>query len=45
MNLDPFDTHEDRELWQALERVHLKEYVQQLPLKLESQVMPGMHIW
>lgn len=28
MNLDPFETHTDAELWSALEKVHMKEFVQ-----------------
>lgn len=27
MNLDPFDTHSDDEVWQALEHAHLKTFV------------------
>lgn len=29
-NLDPFDAHADDELWSALDKVHLKEYVKTL---------------
>lgn len=31
-NLDPFDEFEDYEIWNALERVHMKEKIQQLQL-------------
>lgn len=31
-NLDPFHTHEDKELWRALELSHLKSSVENFPL-------------
>jgi ABC-type multidrug transport system fused ATPase/permease subunit len=34
MNLDPFEDHSDHELWSALEKVHLKVFVQNLENKL-----------
>jgi ABC-type multidrug transport system fused ATPase/permease subunit len=34
MNLDPFENHSDHELWSALAKVHLKEFVQNLDKKL-----------
>lgn len=37
MNLDPFDTHTDEELWWALEQAHLKDFVQALDGKLLFQ--------
>jgi ABC-type multidrug transport system fused ATPase/permease subunit len=37
-NLDPFNQHEDKELWDALERVKLKPHIQSLASKLESEV-------
>ena len=37
MNLDPFDEFNEDDLWTALERAHLKEFVNQLPLGLEYQ--------
>jgi ABC-type multidrug transport system fused ATPase/permease subunit len=36
--LDPFDEHGDKEIWNALHRVHCSEYIQSLPKKLESEV-------
>jgi len=35
MNLDPFETHSDSEIWQVLEQVHLTHHVQQLAEKLD----------
>ncbi len=37
-NLDPFGQYSDDQLWQALERVHLAEFVRQQPLQLEGPV-------
>jgi ABC-type multidrug transport system fused ATPase/permease subunit len=41
LNLDPFDAYEDVDLWRALERAHLKEFVSGLPDKLEAPVAEG----
>jgi ABC-type multidrug transport system fused ATPase/permease subunit len=41
MNLDPFETATDQELWQALEDSHLKEMVMTLPEKLDTMVQSG----
>uniref|UniRef100_F6PGX9 Uncharacterized protein n=1 Tax=Ciona intestinalis TaxID=7719 RepID=F6PGX9_CIOIN len=41
MNLDPFDSYSDDELWDALEHSHLKNFVLNLPLKLEHEVTEG----
>eukprot|EP00850_Spirogloea_muscicola_P003812 SM000015S01312 [mRNA] locus=s15:1174764:1185983:- [translate_table: standard] len=38
-NLDPFANHSDDELWQTLERSHLKEKVAGLAKKLDSDVV------
>ncbi|EHB12549.1 Multidrug resistance-associated protein 5 [Heterocephalus glaber] len=38
-NLDPFNQYTEDQIWDALERTHMKECVTQLPLKLESEVM------
>ncbi|XP_050921529.1 multidrug resistance-associated protein 5 isoform X1 [Lates calcarifer] len=38
-NLDPFDQYTEEQIWDALERSHMKECVSQLPLKLESEVV------
>lgn len=41
MNLDPFNTHSDEEVWRALEHAHLKSFVQQLSLGLDHEVTEG----
>uniref|UniRef100_A0A8C1TQK9 ATP-binding cassette, sub-family C (CFTR/MRP), member 5 n=1 Tax=Cyprinus carpio TaxID=7962 RepID=A0A8C1TQK9_CYPCA len=38
-NLDPFNQYSEEQIWDALERTHMKECVSQLPLKLESEVV------
>ncbi|XP_074045732.1 ATP-binding cassette sub-family C member 5 isoform X2 [Macrotis lagotis] len=38
-NLDPFNQYSEDQIWDALERTHMKECVAQLPLKLESEVL------
>ncbi|XP_016117939.1 ATP-binding cassette sub-family C member 5 [Sinocyclocheilus grahami] len=38
-NLDPFNLYSEEQIWDALERTHMKECVSQLPLKLESEVV------
>ncbi|XP_032485646.1 multidrug resistance-associated protein 5 isoform X3 [Phocoena sinus] len=38
-NLDPFNQYTEDQIWDALERTHMKECIAQLPLKLESEVM------
>jgi ATP-binding cassette subfamily C (CFTR/MRP) protein 1 len=38
-NLDPFDKYTDQEVWQALERAHMKKTVQSLPLQLSEKVV------
>ncbi|OCT78465.1 hypothetical protein XELAEV_18029562mg [Xenopus laevis] len=38
-NLDPFNQHNEEQIWDALERSHMKECVAQLPLKLETEVI------
>ncbi|XP_070762186.1 ATP-binding cassette sub-family C member 5 isoform X2 [Enoplosus armatus] len=38
-NLDPFSQYSKEQIWDALERSHMKECVSQLPLKLESEVV------
>ncbi|XP_062901710.1 multidrug resistance-associated protein 5 isoform X2 [Mobula hypostoma] len=38
-NLDPFQQYSEEQVWDALERTHMKECISQLPLKLESDVM------
>jgi ABC-type multidrug transport system fused ATPase/permease subunit len=41
MNLDPFEEHDDKDLWFALEKVHLKEFVQELDKKLLFECSEG----
>ena len=46
VNVDPFKKYTDKEIWSALERVHLKSWVQRLPKQLyqdlsESEFSPG----
>uniref|UniRef100_A0A672I7I8 ATP-binding cassette sub-family C member 5 n=1 Tax=Salarias fasciatus TaxID=181472 RepID=A0A672I7I8_SALFA len=37
-NLDPWDHYSDAEIWEALEKTHIKEMVSQLPHSLVSEV-------
>ncbi|KNA13623.1 hypothetical protein SOVF_112630 isoform A [Spinacia oleracea] len=37
-NLDPFNEHNDADLWEALERAHLKDVIRRNPLGLDSEV-------
>ncbi|KAM5180099.1 ATP-binding cassette sub-family C member 4 isoform 1-T1 [Mantella aurantiaca] len=37
-NLDPFEEHTDEELWDVLEEVQLKEAIEELPGKIETQL-------
>lgn len=41
MNLDPFNSHSDDEIWKALELSHLKSFVASLPESLSYQVSEG----
>ncbi|XP_078521976.1 ATP-binding cassette sub-family C member 5 isoform X2 [Lissotriton helveticus] len=38
-NLDPFNQYGEDQIWDALERTHMKECISQLPLKLECEVV------
>ncbi|XP_030650146.1 ATP-binding cassette sub-family C member 5 [Chanos chanos] len=38
-NLDPFNQYSEEQIWDALDRTHMKECVSLLPLKLESEVL------
>ncbi|XP_053403768.1 ATP-binding cassette sub-family C member 5-like [Mercenaria mercenaria] len=38
-NLDPFSRHKDSELWEALEKCHVKETISSLELKLDHMVV------
>ena len=37
-NLDPFEEYDDKEVWNALQKVHLEEVISNLEGKLDSQV-------
>lgn len=37
-NLDPWDQYSDAQIWEALEKTHIKEMVSQLPHSLHSEV-------
>lgn len=37
-NLDPWDQYSDAQIWEALEKTHIKEMVSQLPHSLQSEV-------
>ncbi|XP_072225794.1 multidrug resistance-associated protein 1 isoform X2 [Leuresthes tenuis] len=41
MNLDPFDSYSDEEVWRALEFSHLKSFVSGLPDKLNHECSEG----
>lgn len=41
MNLDPFDTYTDEEVWSSLELAHLKNFVSNLPDKLNHECSEG----
>ncbi|XP_060540945.1 ATP-binding cassette sub-family C member 5 isoform X2 [Pantherophis guttatus] len=38
-NLDPFAQYSEEQIWETLERTHMKDCISQLPMKLESEVM------
>ncbi|KAF1798871.1 P-loop containing nucleoside triphosphate hydrolase protein [Mucor lusitanicus] len=40
-NLDPFGTHDDAELWQALQHSHLQEHIAGMDGKLNAVVLEG----
>ncbi|XP_047209978.1 ATP-binding cassette sub-family C member 5 isoform X2 [Girardinichthys multiradiatus] len=37
-NLDPWDQYSDLQIWEALEKTHIKEMVSQLPHSIQSEV-------
>merc|ERR1712215_340765 len=41
LNLDPFNSYSDQQIWAALEQAHLKSYVTELELGLEHPVSEG----
>ncbi|KAI0305966.1 metal resistance protein YCF1 [Multifurca ochricompacta] len=40
-NIDPVGEHQDKDIWEALERAYLKEYVDSLPEGLDAPVREG----
>eukprot|EP00045_Choanoeca_perplexa_P015068 m.182226 g.182226 ORF g.182226 m.182226 type:complete len:1453 (+) comp16881_c0_seq1:165-4523(+) len=44
-NLDPFDKRTDAELWEALDKAHMKEAIQATPDGLAAQVVEGGDNW
>lgn len=40
-NLDPFNTHEDAQIWQALQNAHLKEFISGMDGQLYGAVLEG----
>ncbi|XP_065206731.1 multidrug resistance-associated protein 1-like [Planococcus citri] len=40
-NLDPFQAYHDSTLWDVLEKAHLKDFVRNLPDRLEYQIKEG----
>ena len=41
MNLDPFNSHSDQQVWAALEQAHLKTFVSGLEEGLEHEIQEG----
>ena len=41
MNLDPFEQYEDKDLWMALEKAHMKEFVQEMEEGLSYECSEG----
>ncbi|XP_022762662.1 ABC transporter C family member 12-like isoform X1 [Durio zibethinus] len=41
LNLDPFNEHNDADLWEALERAHLKDVIRRNSFGLDSEVLEG----
>uniref|UniRef100_A0A803QEB7 ABC-type xenobiotic transporter n=1 Tax=Cannabis sativa TaxID=3483 RepID=A0A803QEB7_CANSA len=40
-NLDPFCEHNDADLWEALEKAHLKDVIRRNPFGLDAEVLEG----
>lgn len=38
MNFDPFEEHDNRDLWNALEKANLKNMVEMLPRQLHKEI-------
>ena len=41
VNLDPFDSHTDDEVWIALKTAHLNDFVGSLPRGLQHEISEG----
>ena len=41
MNLDPFESYSDDDLWRALESTHLKTFVSGLEKKFQHHIVEG----
>ena len=41
MNIDPFESYSDSDLWRALESAHLKTFVSGLEKKLQYHIAEG----
>ena len=41
MNLDPFESYSDEQVWYALESAHLKDFVTSLPEGMQYPVSEG----
>ena len=41
MNIDPFESYSDGDLWRALESAHLKTFVSGLEKKLQHEIAEG----
>ena len=41
LNLDPFDSHTDAEVWTSLDLAHLKTFVSSLAQGLEHEISEG----
>ena len=41
MNLDPFNKYSDDQVWSSLEQAHLKNFVADLPSKLQHEISEG----
>lgn len=44
-NLDPFSEHNDADLWESLERAHLKDTIRRNPLGLDAEVLSLTHLF
>jgi len=40
-NIDPFGLHSDEAMWQALEKVHLHDFVSSIPPSLDAEIAPN----